>query len=296
MWWWDGQAWQPAVSPDGRMRWDGLQWRPIPGQPASPLSVDKRPAGRASPRWLARSIKIAASTAAIIALVAIGSLLIGHLLAPQVVSGPGYTFRVPQGWSSFSQSDVPYPCGVAEPFERGKGKAIDIAQRPILPDESWIPDSIICGPHQEGAKDYYGIYVYTGLWLDQLSFKPPSPWATPGYDAKIPFAFPGATRGEEAECSSRGTFPMWCWRVPGGQKSDSVDRKPPLCGPETAPLDQLGPNNGVWFQQIGRFISVSHGSRDYLIVLSGYDIPVGGISELHCSGFHQLLQSWKWQD
>jgi hypothetical protein len=292
MWWWDGQTWQPAVSADGRLRWDGWQWRPIPGLPVSQQSVDDRPTA-AAPRWPARSIKIAAPAVAIVALVAIGSLLLGHMLAPQMVSGSGYTFQVPQGWSLYRPSDPRQPCAVATPFSvEGKGKAIDIAQRPILPDVNWTPDSIVCGPHQEGAKDYYAIFVYAGISLDQLSFKPPAPWATPGYDAKIPITFPGATRGQEAECSDIGTFPMWCWPVPGGQKSDSVDRNPQLCGPET--LAKAGPNNGQWFQQIGRFVSVSHASRDYLIVLSGYDVPVIGFPELHCGGFYQLLQSWKW--
>lgn len=27
-WWWDGQAWQPALSPDGRYRWSGAAWLP----------------------------------------------------------------------------------------------------------------------------------------------------------------------------------------------------------------------------------------------------------------------------
>ena len=278
------------------MRWDGWEWRPIPGQPASQQSVDERPRDRAARTWPARSIKLAAPAAAVVVLVAIGALLLGHMLAPQVVSGSGYTFQVPQGWSFYHASDSHLPCGVAAPFSvQGKGKAIDITQRPILLDVNWTPDSIVCGPHQEGAQDYYAMFVYAGISLDQLSFKPPAPWATPGYDAKIPITFPGATRGEEAECSDIGTFPMWCWHVPGGQKSDSVDRNPALCGPETVPLAQAGPNNGVWFRQIGRFVSVSHASRDYLIVLSGYDVPVSGFPELHCSGFYQMLQHWKWQ-
>ena len=28
-WWWDGQQWQAAVSPDGRYRWNGVAWTPI---------------------------------------------------------------------------------------------------------------------------------------------------------------------------------------------------------------------------------------------------------------------------
>jgi hypothetical protein len=295
MWWWDGQSWQPAVSADGRMRWDGLQWRPIPGDPVSLQCMDDRPTGHAAPRRPARSIKIAAPVVAIVALVAMGSILLVHMLAPQMVSGSGYTFQAPQGWRWYRPTDPRRPCGVQPFSDQVNGQAVDIAQRPILPDVNWTPDSTVCGPHQEGSADYYAIFVYVGLSLDQVSFKPPAPWATPGYDAKIPIAFPGATRGQEAECDPMGSFPMWCWHIPGGQKSDSVDRNPPMCGPETLQPTELPPNNGVHFRLIGRFISVSHASRDYLIVLSGFDTPISGFPEGYCSDFYQALRSWKWQ-
>lgn len=37
-WWWNGQAWQPAVSADGRFRWDGTAWRPL-----QPVAMALRP-------------------------------------------------------------------------------------------------------------------------------------------------------------------------------------------------------------------------------------------------------------
>lgn len=286
MWWWDGRTWQPAVSPDGRWRWDGWQWRPapvqaVPGQSVSQPAVGDKPASRAMPRLPGRVIKVGALAAAVVALVGIGSLLLTHMhtqvLSPQMVSRPGYTLQVPAGWSWYRQNDAVRPCGVA--------------LRPVPPTVGRVPDSIVCGPHQEGSDDYYAIFVYTGISLDYLSFKPPIPLTTPGYDSKIPFAFPGATKGQEVECTDVGTLPMWCWHIPGGQQSDSVDRDPPLCGSETLDPTQRPAN----IQQIGRYVSVSHGGRDYLIVLGGYHVPARGFPDPYCSGFYQLLKSWKWQ-
>lgn len=263
-------------------------------------TVEHNPAGRAVPSLPARAIKVGAPAAAVLALVAIGSLMLVHMLSPQRVSGSGYAFQVPAGWRWFRPTDDPVrSCGVAQTFRvqrvQGKWKAIDTALHPILPDVNWMPDSIVCGPHQEGSEEFYGIFVYVGISLDMISFKPPPPWATPGYDSKIPFAFPGGTKGQEAECSDVGTFPMFCWHIPGKQQSDSVDRNPPLCGPEDVDPAQLPVNTGVRFNGIGRFVSVSHASRDYLIVLGGYHVPVSGFPELYCSSFYQLLKSWTWE-
>lgn len=295
MWWWDGQTWKPAVSADGQLRWDGSHWRPVAEQQVPQPSADEKPTGSRVRNLPVRSIKIAGAAAAIVALVAVGSLLLTHVLSPQVVSGSGYTFQVPPGWSWYRPSDPQRPCGVAPLRLEGKGKAIDIAQHPILPDVNFTPASVVCGPHQEGSDEYYAIYVYAGVSLDQLSFKPPPPWATPGYDAKIPIAFPGSTSADEAECTDVGTFPLFCRHVPGGQKSDSVDRNPPMCAQEDPNPATAPPNVGVWFAQLGRFVGVTHASRNYLIVLSGYKVPIRGFPELYCTGFYQMLQSWKWQ-
>lgn len=306
MWVWDGRTWQSAVSPDGRMRWDGWQWQPVPGQPVSERSADDRPKGRAAASWPAGSTKVAGAAAGTVALVAIGFLLLMRAQSPRMISGAGYALQVPQGWS------VPLPdesCRVTAPFRvsvgtSGRVTAVDIAGRPILQNVNWKPDAIICASDQtagqdvrvfQGTEPYYAIYVYVGISLDGVSFKPPPPWATPGYDARIPIAFPGSTRSEEVECTDIGTdtFPLWCWHIPGGQRSDSVDRDPPLCGPGKP--DPAPPSGGEYFQQMGRFVSASHASRDYLIVLSGYRVPMNGFPEQYCRDFYHVLQSWKWR-
>jgi uncharacterized membrane protein (DUF2068 family) len=36
MYYWDGQAWRSALSPDGRFRWDGAAWTPVGAMAATP--------------------------------------------------------------------------------------------------------------------------------------------------------------------------------------------------------------------------------------------------------------------
>lgn len=280
-WWWDGQNWQPAVSADGRMRWDGRQWQPVPGQPIAGQPVSQPSAGdpmvgRTIPKLPVRLIKVGGAAAAIVALVVIGSLVLTHVLTPAVVSGAGYTVQVPQGWQV------------------------------ITPDAHCIPafgpncrpDLGLRAPVQEGSGEGYSIEVYVGASLDAINFKPKPPLATAGFGARIPITFPGSTRSEEISCDDLGEGanrppgePMLCWRVPGGQLADSVNSNSPLCGVETPNLNpaRYGP-----FIQLLRFVSASHASHDYLIVLSGYHAPKAGFPEQYCRDFYRFLQSWKW--
>jgi hypothetical protein len=290
MWWWDGQAWQPAVSPDGRMRWDGRQWVPIPGQPASEQPIPQRspadaPAAHTIPKVPARLIKVGGAAAAIVALVVIGSLVLTHGLSSAavsaVVSGRGYTVQMPQGWRLYTPD----------------------AQCVAAFGHDSAPDVHFCVPHVDGSDQSYSIEVYVGVSLDAINFKPKPPLATPGFGQRIPIAFPGSARSEEISCDELGGAgstpphpnpdPWWCWRVPGGQQSDSVmSSGSPSCGVETPNPD---PTSNGRFIQLERFVSASHASRDYLIVLSGYHAPRAGFPEQYCRDFYHLLQSWKWK-
>jgi hypothetical protein len=285
MWWWDGQAWQPAVSTDGRMRWDGRQWQPVPGrpiagQPVHQASADDTTVGRTIPQVPARLIKVGGAAAAIVALVVIGSLLLTHMLSPAVVSGTGYTVQVPQGWRLYTPD----------------------AQCVAAFGHDSAPDVHFCVPYQQGSDQSYSIEVYVGISLDSINFKPKPPLATPGFGARIPIAFPGSARSEEISCDELGgggstpphpnANPWWCWRVPADHQSDSVSSESPLCGAETPNPDLT--SNGR-FIQLERFVSASHASRDYLIVLSGYHAPRAGFPEQYCRDFYQMLKSWKWQ-
>jgi hypothetical protein len=282
VWWWDGQTWQPALSPDGRMRWDGRQWEPVPGQPIAgqPVpqpSADDTTVGRTIPKVPARLIKVGGAAAAIVALVVMGSLVLTHVLSPAVVSGAGYTVQVPQGWRLYTPD----------------------AQCVAAFGHDSSPDVHFCVPYQQGSNQSYSIEVYLGVSLDSINFKPKPPLATPGFGARIPIAFPGSARSEEISCDGLGagsdplgSHPWLCWRVPGGQTADSVNSDSPLCGVETP---NLNPARQGPFIQLERFVSASHVSRDYLIVLSGYNAPNAGFPEQYCRDFYQVLKSWKWQ-
>ena len=63
-WFWDGRAWQDAISPDGKWRYNGKEWRRFRGQrtamPVAPLYVAAPAAGAAvapieMPSWVAPS-------------------------------------------------------------------------------------------------------------------------------------------------------------------------------------------------------------------------------------------------
>lgn len=280
VWWWDGQAWQPAVSPDGRMRWDGRQWQPIAGQsiagqPIPQGSPDDSTVGRTIPTVLPRLIKVGAAAAAIVALVAIGSLILTRVLSPTVLTGSGYTVQMPQGWRLYTADAQ---CVAA--FSRGPASDIHL-----------------CVPYVDGSNQSYSITVYVGVSLDAINFKPQGSLKTPGFGQRIPITFPGSARSEEISCdawygSQPTADPWWCWRVPGGQQSDSVTSDSPLCGVETLNPDLTV---GSQFFQLERLVSASHASRDYLVVLTGNHAPKAGFPEQYCRDFYRMLQSWKWQ-
>jgi hypothetical protein len=290
MWWWDGQVWQPAVSPDGRMRWDGRQWQPISGQPISgqpvPLgSPDESTAVHTIPTVPVRFIKIGGAAAAIVALVAVGSLVLTRVLPstvliPAVLTGSGYTAQMPQGWRLYTPD----------------------AQCVTAFGHDSAPNVHLCVPNVDGSDQSYSIEIYVGVSLDAINFKPPPPLKTPGFGQRTPIAFPGSARSEEISCDELGgggstlphpnPDPWWCWRVPGGQPSDSVSSGSPPCGVETPNPD---PTSNGRFLQLERFVSASHASRDYLFVLSGYHGPRAGFPEQYCRDFYRMLQSLKWQ-
>ena len=62
-WFWDGRAWQDALSPDGKWRYNGKEWKRFRGQrtamPAAPLYVATQPAAPVAPSempsWVAPS-------------------------------------------------------------------------------------------------------------------------------------------------------------------------------------------------------------------------------------------------
>jgi hypothetical protein len=54
--WWDGQAWQPAISPDGRLRWTGTAWVPI--QPVVAQQTVAQPSAWTRPLQLASAALI----------------------------------------------------------------------------------------------------------------------------------------------------------------------------------------------------------------------------------------------
>jgi hypothetical protein len=278
MWWWDGQSWQPAVSPDGRMRWDGRQWQPIGGQSIDAQPVPQRSpdgATRAIPARLPRFIKLGAGAAAIVVAVALGSFLLTRAPAPQIASGSGYTIQVPSGWHVGHPN--PNCTSAFAPYQK--------------------PEIALCVPYQEGSELVYSIEVYVGFSIDAVNFKPTPPLATPGFGARKSLAFPGSTRSEEISCEnplagSHDGFPLWCWRVPGGQQSDSLNGVSSLCGPEAPNPD---PSVNGRFIQLERIVSASHASHDYLIVISGYHAPRAGFPVQYCRDFYQVLQSWKWQ-
>jgi hypothetical protein len=43
MYYWDGQAWRSALSPDGRFRWDGSTWTPVPSMAGTAYGPATRP-------------------------------------------------------------------------------------------------------------------------------------------------------------------------------------------------------------------------------------------------------------
>jgi hypothetical protein len=280
MWWWDGQTWQPAVSADGRLRWDGRQWQPIPGQPMDGQLGAQRSSnatlGRTSPLVPTRLIKVGAAALAIVIIVVSGSLLLTRKSSPQIASGTGYTIQIPSGWHVGHPN--PNCTSAFAPYQK--------------------PEIALCVPYQEGSELVYSIEVYVGFSLDAVNFKPKPPLATPGFGARKPLAFPGSARSEEISCEnplagSRDGFPLWCWRVPGGQQADDLNSVSSLCGAEAPNPD---PSVNGRFIQLERLVSASHASHDYLIVLSGYHAPRAGFPQQYCRDFYQVLQSWKWQD
>jgi hypothetical protein len=225
-------------------------------------------------------IKVAGAATAVLALVAIGSLILTRVLSPTVLSGSGYTVQMPQGWRLYNPD----------------------AQCTAAFGHDAAPDVHLCVPYVDGSNQSYAIEVYVGVSLDAINFKPPGSLKTPGFGQRIPIAFPGSARSEEISCDAGAaggstpihptSDPWWCWRVPGGQQSDSVSSDSPLCGVETPNPDPTA--NGRFFQ-LERFVSASHASRDYLIVLSGVQAPRAGFPEQYCRDFYRMLQLWKWQ-
>jgi hypothetical protein len=43
MYYWDGQGWKSALSPDGRFRWDGSTWQPVTSMVLTPTGLAARP-------------------------------------------------------------------------------------------------------------------------------------------------------------------------------------------------------------------------------------------------------------
>lgn len=103
MYYWDGQRWTSTLSPDGRHRWNGSTWEPVPALAYAPAYLQPRPQLREPTSWT-RPLQYAVIARYV------ASAIYGLFLP--VLMG-GYMSQVMQ--QSLLQQQQAYPSGQAPP-------------------------------------------------------------------------------------------------------------------------------------------------------------------------------------